>query len=518
MFNHRALTPVNLILSVASGVFLFLSFPKFGLSIFAWFSLVPLLYALRTNRLIEGMLTGLITGLVYNIGIIYWVIFVVVGYGHLPIYLGVPVMLLLALYLSVYVSLFSAGVIFFRGRGIPEIISAPLLWTCLEYGKSCLLTGFPWENLAYSQYLNTSLIQIADITGIYGITFLAVFTNCVIYDLISGRAGKGRALLEGVTACILVALVFYYGTFKIDSLKETIKDAKSVEVALIQGNIDQSIKWNPQYQKETLNIYEDLSSGTMQSGQGLVVWPETAVPFFFQNADDRQKDILCLAEKLKSYLLLGSPSYVKENRRASFLNSAYLISPAGAVAGRYDKVHLVPYGEYVPLHSLFPFLDKLVTGVGDFKSGRGYYPLLMDDEKIGVLICFEGIFPEISREYRKNGASLLVNITNDAWFGRSSAPYQHLSMTVFRAVENRLYIARAANTGISAIIGPTGEIISKTELFERTALTGTVKFIDYETFYSKYGDIFIWSCFFLLFLLFLISIFRRRKENDRRFV
>jgi apolipoprotein N-acyltransferase len=134
--------------------------------------------------------------------------------------------------------------------------------------------------------------------------------------------------------------------------------------------------------------------------------------------------------------------------RVSFLNSAYLISPAGAVVGRYDKVHLVPYGEYVPLHSLFPFLDKLVAGVGDFKSGRGHYPLLMDDEKIGVLICFEGIFPEISREYRRNGASLLVNITNDAWFGRSSAPYQHLSMTVFRAVENRLYIARAANTGL----------------------------------------------------------------------
>lgn len=511
MSENRVLTPVNLLLSVASGVLLFLSFPKFGLGIFAWFSLVPLLYALRTSRVAEGMLTGLITGLVYNIGIIYWIIFVVVEYGHLPVYLGFAVMLLLAVYLSVYVSLFCAGIIFFRGRGIPEIISAPLLWTCLEYGKSCFLTGFPWENLACSQYLNVFLIQVADITGIYGITFLVVFINCVIYDLISVRSGKGKALFEAVVACVLIILVFCYGVFKINDLKETVKGARSVDVALIQGNIDQSIKWNPRYQSQTLNIYKDLSSEAMQSGHGLIVWPETAVPFFFQNPDDKQKDILCLAEKFKSHLLLGSPSYVKENGRVSFLNSAYLISPDGDVAGRYDKVHLVPYGEYVPLHSLFPFLDKLVAGVGDFKSGRGYYPLLMDDKKIGVLICFEDIFPEASRGYRRNGASLLVNITNDAWFGMTSAPYQHLSMTVFRAVENRLCVARAANTGISAIIAPTGEIISKTELFRRTALAGTVQFIDYETFYSRYGDVFVYFC---TFFLFVFLFFRRGREND----
>ncbi len=496
----RAFTPVNLVLSVASGVLLFFSFPKFGFGIFAWFSLVPLLYVLRGKSLSEGILIGFITGLVCNIGIIYWVTIVVVKYGYLPFYLGVLVMLLLAVYLSVYVSIFSAGVIFFRGRGIPEIISAPLLWTCLEYGKSNFFTGLPWENLAYSQYLNTSLIQIADITGIYGITFLVVFINCVLYDLIFVHTKKRKVLSEVVIGCVLVALVLSYGVLRIDSLRETLKDARSVKVALIQGNIDQSIKWNPRYQSETLNTYRDLSLGALQSEGGLIVWPETAVPLFFQNVDDNHRDILRIAKKSKSYLLFGSPSFVREEGETHLLNSAYLISPAGNVVGKYDKVHLVPYGEYVPFRSFFPFLEKLVVGAGDFCSGRGYYPLEMNGEKVGVLICFESIFPEISREYRKRGASLLVNITNDAWFGKSSAPYQHLSMAVFRAVENRLCLVRAANTGISAIIGPTGKIISKTGLFERTSFTGTVQFINHKTFYSRYGDLFALLCLVLLIL------------------
>ncbi len=504
---------MNLILSVASGVLLFLYFPKFGQGIFAWFSLVPLLYALRGEPLLRGVLSGIISGLVYNIGIIYWVATVVTKYGCLPFYLGVSAMLLLAVYLTIYVSLFSAGVIFFRERGIPEIISAPLLWTCLEYGKSYLLTGFPWENLSHSQYLNTSLIQIADITGVYGITFLVVFVNCVLYDLISVRIKKRKVLYEVVVGCVLLALVFCYGQLRVDSLKETLKGARSGKVALIQGNIDQSRKWDPEYQRKTLDIYRGLSLETLQSEPGLIVWPETATPFFFQNASARSRNVLNIARMSKCYLLFGSPSFVKEEERVYFLNSAYLVSPAGNIVGKYDKVHLVPYGEYVPLRFLFPFLEKLVVGVGDFRSGKGYNPLFMDGEKIGVLICFEGIFPEISRKYKRKGVSLLVNITNDAWFGTTSAPYQHISMTAFRAVENRIYIVRAANTGISAIIEPTGEIVSRTGLFERTALTGTIHFIDGKTFYSRYGDVFVYFCFILLFLLFLISFFKKERRR-----
>ena len=229
-----------------------------------------------------------------------------------------------------------------------------------------------------------------------------------------------------------------------------------------------------------------------------------------------QSEILDVARISGDWLLFGSPSYQKDCDGdagcVSFLNSAFLLSPQGSIVGRYDKVHLVPYGEYVPLRKMFPFISKLVVGVGDFRSGEGYNPLTMDGHKLGVLICYEGIFPEASRAYKRMGADLLVNITNDAWFGRTSAPYQHLSMTVFRAVENRLYIARSANTGISAIIDPTGRIVAQTELFERTALRNTIRFINNKTFYSVYGDVFVLISMAALVCCIIMSL--RRKNVD----
>ena len=197
------------------------------------------------------------------------------------------------------------------------------------------------------------------------------------------------------------------------------------------------------------------------------------------------------------------------------MNSAYLLGPNGALQARYDKVHLVPYGEYVPLRSFFPFITKLVAGIGDFKQGKGYYPLNTGNYRLGVLTCFEGILPEAAREYKRRNAELLVNITNDAWFGRTSAPYQHLSMTVFRAIENRLYLVRAANTGISAIIGPTGRILSHTGIFERTSLKGGVKTVDEKTLYAAYGDLFVYLCAATLLVLIILSMQRRNEHAGR---
>ena len=490
------------------------------MGIFAWIALVPLLYALKGKRVKDGLAIGFIAGLVSYIGIIYWVTFVVVHYGYLPYYMGISAMLLLAAYLSVYMALFAAGVIYFKERGIPPIVAAPLLWSCLEYGKSHLLTGFPWENLAYSQYLCGPMIQVADITGIYGISFLIVLINVVFYDFISYRrraigaqqSGK-RLLLEVMAGCVLVLLCYSYGVLRIEEIRKTLRKSETMEVAIMQGNIDQSIKWNPRYQDETLHIYEMLSLQVSPTGPGLIVWPETAVPFCFQDMNDLHRRVTNVAKTSLNWLLLGSPSYLGEEGRLSFFNSAFLLSPEGKIIGKYDKFHLVPFGEYVPLKKMLPFINKLVVGVGDFGAGKGFYPLSMDSHKLGVLICYEGIFPEASRTYKKKGADLLVNITNDAWFGRTSAPFQHLSMTVLRAVENRLYVIRAANTGISAIIDPTGEMISQTELFKKSSLRGTVKFVDKKTFYEVYGDVFTYTCLIFLLVIFLLSLKKRRKQH-----
>jgi apolipoprotein N-acyltransferase len=506
----------TLFLGIASGVLLFLSFPKHGWGIMAWVALIPLFFALKDVQRRDSLIVGFVAGLTFNIGIMYWITFVVVHYGHLPYSIGVFLMVLVAAYLSIYIALFAAGVVYLSGKGIPRIIAAPVLWTCLEYGKSHLFTGFPWENLAHSQYLNSYLIQAADITGTYGITFVIILVNVIIYDVINERFRGKRVMGEVALGCIVMIGVYGYGYIRMGQIGVDSQAAETMNVAVIQGNIDQSVKWNPEFQADTINAYKSLSLEQKPSPLGLTVWPETAAPFFFQDANKMQSEIVDVATTSGDWLLFGSPSYQRncdgDPTCVSFLNTAFLLSPHGKIVGRYDKVHLVPYGEYVPLRKIFPFINKLVVGVGDFRSGEGYYPLTMDGHKIGVLICYEGIFSEASRAYKKMGADLLVNITNDAWFGRTSAPYQHLSMTVFRAVENRLYIVRSANTGISAIIDPLGKIVAHTELFERTTLRNTIKFINNKTFYAAYGDIFTLICAIALICCILMSS-RRRNVN-----
>jgi len=506
-----------LLLSLLSGLFIALSFPKADMGFLVWIALVPLLYAIKDTDIPGAFRTGFVAGLVYNTGLLYWVVFVVVHYGHLPFYAGVSVLLLLTIYLSLYPALFCAGVVYFRKRGIRESITAPLLWVSLDYMKDHLLSGFPWEDLAYSQHGYLSMIQVGDITGIYGITFLIVLLNVIVYDCISGSffssgSEKRKLLSEIVIGFGLLVLVFGYGIYRIDNLKNTVKHSDSIDVSLIQGNIDQSVKWSQKYQAETMKIYKDMSADVSKRGVSLIVWPETAVPFCFQNYDARSRDVINTARETNSWLLFGSLGYVREEEGISFRNSAYLISPEGAVSGRYDKVHLVPFGEYVPLRNILFFVDKLVEGAGDFTPGGEITPFPMGGRKIGILICYEGIFPEISREYCLKGAELLVNITNDAWYGDTSAPYQHLTMAAFRAVENRTYIIRAANTGISAIVDPTGKIVSRTDLFERTALSGPVRFSRQNTFYSRYGNVFAWSCIAFLLIGFLISLRRGKKR------
>jgi len=493
---------------------LILSFPKFGEGFFAWGALLPLLYALKdARRLTEAFSYGFITGLICHIGVIYWIAYVVVHYGNLPYLAGTFAMLLLAAYMSLYVAVFASGIVYFRQKNIPAIITAPALWTVLEYAKSHIFTGFPWENLAYSQYTYLPIVQIADITGIYGITFALIMINVIIYDvLLIGEHKKKWVIGEAITGCVIIIVICTYGVLKIQNVRYSLNNADPVDVSIIQGNIDQDIKWNPQFQKETINAYKNLSLSKAISGSKLIVWPETATPFYFQEMTDMQGVVIDVAKKSGSWLLFGSPSYLKDKKGISLMNSAFLLSPDGNVRGRYDKVHLVPYGEYVPLRQLFPFISKLAAGVGDFSSGKGFYPLSMDRHKIGVLICYEGIFPEISRSYKKMDAELLINITNDAWFGRSSAPYQHLSMTTFRAVENRVYIVRAANTGISAVIDPTGKITKRTKLFEETSLRETVKYMNDRTLYMLYGDAFVYFCMLLLCGCILITTIRR-KEN-----
>ncbi|MCX7817362.1 MAG: apolipoprotein N-acyltransferase [Syntrophales bacterium] len=488
------------------------SFPKFGSGMFAWIFLVPLLISLHGKNSTKAAALGFFAGLIGYTGILYWISHVVVQYGNLPLVFGICATLLLAGYLSLYIALFTAGVTFFEKRGLPLYLTAPPWWTLLEYVKSTVLTGFPWENLGHSQYQNLPIIQIAEITGVYGISFLLVLINALIAEVILAKNPKKsvKLILVGI---IVITTTYVYGIWSIEFNDTRMEKAPTLHVSLIQGNVDQSVKWDPLYKKTTMGIYTTLTRRFAPPQGGLIVWPETAVPSFFQDRDEVHEQIVSLCRELKSWLLFGSPSYERKDDRLILFNSAYLLSPNDDRYMRYDKVHLVPYGEYVPLREYFPFIKKLVHGIGDFGRGKDYSPLSIDGIKLGVLICYEGIFPEASRKYKEKGTNILVNITNDAWFGWTSAPYQHLSMAIFRAVENRVYLLRAANTGISAIIDPTGRIISSSGLFETTGIEGSAKIMKNHTLYDRIGDLFVLMCFFALLGLFIYSTLRSKRYD-----
>jgi apolipoprotein N-acyltransferase len=382
----------------------------------------------------------------------------------------------------------------------------------LEFLRSFLLSGFPWASLGYSQQSHLALIQSVDLCGVYGLSFLLVLVNATLADTVPVLARRTLSTLpwKGIAvAAILFAANFGYGYLRLE--QDLDGRERTLSVALVQGNIDQSVKWDPANQQNTITTYRNLSlDADRQQKTDLLVWPESATPFYFQDGGPLSDAVVATARTADAWLLFGSPAFEFVNRRPRYLNSAFLLSDDGQLLGRSDKVHLVPFGEYVPLGKYLPFIDKLVVGIGDFSPGT-ISPLPMNGAEVGVLVCYEAIFPELAREWVRQGSDLLVNITNDAWFGRSSAPYQHLAMTRFRAIENRIWIARAANTGISAFIAPSGRITAQSPIFKTLYLQGEVGLGARPTLYTRFGDVFP----ALSLLLSVVWLVKTRRRLDR---
>jgi apolipoprotein N-acyltransferase len=505
-FNKRGQQLGYLLLSAA---LLTLSFPKPSWSILSWIAFIPLFKALENQPARRRLALGYTMGFIYSLGVFYWVTHSMRFYGHLSLPISISMLVLLALYLALFPAVFGLLWGLFPAGGLFSLIWAPALWVGLEYLRAVLLSGFPWALVGYSQYTFLPLIQVAEFTGVYGLSFLIIIINQALYQLFlkSGHyrpwsAKWGEAVLAGG----LLLLVIAYGYAVLPAERKADDQSKKLEVSIIQGNIDQSLKWNTAFQEKTVNIYTDLSNNSLSElskikpevlsdkAGPLLIWPETAVPFYFLNEQRLSGSLFKLSRETNSYLLFGSPAVGQQNNRLQYYNRAYLLSPSGQVA-YYDKVHLVPFGEYVPLKRFLPFVHRMVESIGEFSTGPRPYGLDLPQGKIGVLICFETIFPEISRALRQDGCRLLVNITNDAWFGRTSAPYQHLSMLTLRAVENRVWIARAANTGFSALIDSSGRIVRKSSLFEKATIQAIIPMREGSTFYSRHGDWLVGFCF-----------------------
>lgn len=499
------------LLALLSGALLALSFPNADFSVFAWFAFVPLQLAIAKKTPARAFKLGMVSGLTAYCGIFYWLINVMTLYGKLPWPASFSLFLLFAAYLALYVGIIACLVRRGEIAGISPLLSFPVLWVGFEYLRSFLLTGCPWEILGYSQYRILPLIQIADITGVYGLSFLIVLANVVLLRIIKGAVMRGPSVYPTKSAAfllLLLVLTLAYGFMRLNSADR----GDPLKVVLAQGNIPQDVKWNPAFQESTVAVYERLTREGCAGGSDLVVWPESALPFYFQGGGKYSDRVKSLAIEFKTCMVLGSPAVEQGQERIRYLNSAYLLAPTGETVGRSDKMRLVPFGEYVPLARFLPFVSKMVEGIGDFSPGTVITPLDTGKGKIGVLICAEVIFPELSRAYVRAGSRILVNITNDAWFGRSSAPYQHLSMTAFRAVENRVPLVRAANTGITAIIDSKGHIRGMTQLFKEAYLTGEIRPGEGETFYTRYGDVFAVLCLVFSAVIIMLAFRKKRKE------
>jgi apolipoprotein N-acyltransferase len=500
-------------LAIVSGLLIALSFPNAGLSFLIWIALIPLMVALEDATPRTAFRIGVTCGVTAYSIILYWINIVVTQYGHLPWVVSVPIYLLLVLWLALF---YGFAVLISRlgeQAGIKSAFSLPIAWIAFDFLRSFLLTGFPWAMLGHSQYRTLPLIQIADIAGVYGITLLIVLSNVVLYRVMRAITGA-RISYPVKSALILLMLLIatlFYGFNRLNAGETANRSA--LKVALVQGNIDQDVKWSPSFQEQTISIYERLTRKAAKNGVDLVVWPESAIPFFFQDEPVHAERIRNMTRELSTALLTGSPAHELRNGKRTFLNSAFVISPSGETVGRSDKIHLVPFGEYVPLGRFFPFINKIVVGIGDFAPGRHATPLKVDHTQVGTLVCFEAIFPEVAREYVNNGARILVNITNDAWFGKSSAPYQHLSIATFRAVETRTPMLRAANTGITTILDHNGHIRNMTELFREGFRTGEVRPGTGDSIYLKIGDKPAWLSVVITMVILLVALIKiKRKE------
>ena len=495
-----------------SGLLLALGLPKFNLTFVLWVGLVPLFWALDGLRGRPAFLVGLVQGLVQNLVVFYWIVYVTVVYGKLPLPVGVILLVLLAAYLSLYRGVWAWLYRWGEDQGLTGLWWGPALWVALEYLQTFLFTGFPWMLLGYGLESTRYLVQVVDLTGVYGLSALILLVNLGLWAALRGWSRLELVWQPVVAALVAFGVVLGYGYWRLPQIQRLMDAAPTLTVAVVQGNIEQGRKWDPQYQGATLATYQELNLQVKNQRPDLLVWPETAAPFFFLRDKELTVRLVDLARQSGTYLLFGSPAMEFGPQGDFFYNRAYLLNPAGEVTGFYDKAHLVPYGEYVPLRRFFPFIGKMVPMVGDFAAGPPGVVLALPQAGLGTLICFESIFPYLSRAMVNNGASLLVNLTNDAWFGTTSAPYQHLSMAQLRAVEHRRSLARAANTGISALITPDGGTVWASKLFTATVGVAKLPLLSLPTVYSKYGDVFAGTCASLSLiggLLALVAAWRR---------
>jgi apolipoprotein N-acyltransferase len=426
------MTRKDWILCAASGCLAAAAFPPLGWWPLAWVAWVPLLVTVRRATPGAALRRGFLAGLVASLGTFHWIVVVVHTYGHAPMAFALLTLFLLAAYLALYQAAWAAGMALLGRRGeVFAIVVGACLWAALELLRTHLISGFPWALLANSQASFLPLIQISEWTGAFGVSFVVILGNLALGslagDLLEGRAAV-RAWVRLSALALVIALVVAAGAGRKQGIETRMQTRRPLVVALVQGNIPQDVKWDPAFVLGSLQRHVALTADAAERKPDLVLWPEAATTFFFQDGEALSKVILDASESAGAPIFFGSSAYEPDGggpaRALRYYNSAFLVRPGGRRDGRYDKIHLVPFGEYVPFRRLLPFLSRVATGIasGDFTPGAEPSIFSLDGRRFGALICYEGIFPELSRDLVNHGADLLVNITKTRGSANNAQP------------------------------------------------------------------------------------------------
>ena len=506
------------LLAVASSILQILVFPKLGLFFLSWVALAPLLYALLRGRggegelvdsegrslrpfsLWQGFVLGWVCGFIWYLGTCYWIYPVMHDFGNLNIPISALLMLGLSGYMALNHGFFCALVVLMARRSSlgnrRPLFLAPFFWVAIELFRDRVI-GFPWNPLGGSQVDNIPFARIAEVTGVYGLSFAVMLVNCAF---VAGFLLFGRRRTNLLISAAAAAIALQMGVFaKPDAFPA------SHEAVLVQENVPvlDPAQWTPQYFDHTIGDLAQLSVSTHKQSHGegrgtedpgLIVWPES--PAFFYTSDPRLLAWLTtIAQDTRSYLIVGSVG-VQDSQQGQPepFNSAIVVDPQGHVTGRYDKIHLVPFGEFVPFKDLLVFAQKLTREVGDLGRGTERKVFDINGTRVGVFICYESVFPDEVRQFAGNGAQVLINISNDGWYGDTSAPYQHLQMARMRALENHRWMLVDTNSGITSAIDPFGRVIAQAPRNVRTAIRVPYTPLIETTFYMRNGDIFAWLC------------------------
>jgi len=473
--------------------------------------MLALVRAPKQRAFRESFFLGLTTGVIYFAGTLYWITRVMAVYGGIST--GVAVILNAALiaYLALFPALFAVVVRRLAvTHGVRALVAAPLVWVATELGRTYLFTGFPWVLLGYSQATVIPIAQIASVFGVYGVSLLVATVAAALATFGAGAndAKAGRTFLP--LAVIAIIVVTLWGSARV-SRAELTHAGDAVRVGLVQGNVDQGEKWERARAAAIFDRYISMTRQAIGEGAGLVLWPESSTPFMFEEDPAGAARLRTLAQQARVPILFGSDQVVWKSQNGMrvadrMYNSAFLLRGDGTTAGVYRKVHLVPWGEYVPLRDVLFFAAPLVEAIGSgFAAGEQATVLPVDGHSLSVSICYEVVYPDLVRRFVLSGSELLTTITNDAWFGATSAPYQHFEQASMRAIEEGRYLVRAANTGVSGIVDPYGRVLARSGIDEQRVLVGDARFLHASTFYARHGDVLAYLCALITGALLILS-------------